>query len=315
MNIDELNKEKKKVKLRKNLFVLSIIILPLINFVVFYVIQNTSAFLMAFQKKKIDILTNEPTPFWSFDNYVMIWEEFTQSNRSSELYIALTNTFKFFALGIIMLPISFMTSYFMYKKILFYKFFQIVFFIPSILSSVVWATIFKIVVEPSGPIAKLIQLLNHSEFPIILLGSYKYSLGTVMAYSVWMGIAGNFILFGGALSRIPVEVIEAGQLDGINWFTEMVKVIIPLIFPTLSTLILLQLTGLFMSSGSILLLTGGSYNTTTIAFHIFSNVYKVPITSNKYNYAASVGLIFTVFTLPLVFVSRWLLNKVEDVQY
>ena len=136
-----------------------------------------------------------------------------------------------------------------------------------------------------------------------------------MAYSVWMGIAGNFILFGGALSRIPTEVIEAGQLDGINWFTEMVKVIIPLIFPTLSTLILLQLTGLFMSSGSILLLTGGSYNTTTIAYYIFANVYKVPITSNQYNYAASVGLIFTVLTLPLVFVSRWLLNKVEDVQY
>ena len=109
MNIDELNKEKKKVKLRKNLFVLSIIILPLINFIVFYVIQNTGAFLMAFQKKKIDILTNEPVTYWSFDNYVMIWEEFTQSNRGSELYIALRNTFKFFALGIIMLPISFMT--------------------------------------------------------------------------------------------------------------------------------------------------------------------------------------------------------------
>ena len=77
MNIDELNKEKKKVKLRKNLFVLSIIILPLINFIVFYVIQNTGAFLMAFQKKKIDILTNEAMTYWSFDNYVMIWEEFT----------------------------------------------------------------------------------------------------------------------------------------------------------------------------------------------------------------------------------------------
>ena len=55
--------------------------------------------------------------------------------------------------------------------------------------------------------------------------------------------------------------------------------------------------------------------TTTIAYYIFANVYKVPITSNQYNYAASVGLIFTVLTLPLVFVSRWLLNKVEDVQY
>lgn len=52
MNVNELSKEKKKIKLKKDLFVLSIIILPLINFVVFYVIQNTGAFLMAFQKKR-----------------------------------------------------------------------------------------------------------------------------------------------------------------------------------------------------------------------------------------------------------------------
>ena len=214
-----------------------------------------------------------------------------------------------------MLPVSFLTSYFMYKKIFLHGVFKIVFFLPSILSAVVWSSIFKLVLEPTGPIARFIQFINHEENPVVLLGEYKYALATVMAYSVWMGIAGNFILFGGALSRIPVEVIEAGQLDGIGWFTEMTRVIVPLIFPTLSTLLLLQLTGLFTSSGNILLLTGGSYNTSTISYFIFGNVYKVAQTSNKYNYAASVGFIFTVITLPIVFVSRWLLNKVEDVQY
>ena len=306
---NSLSREKQKLKIKRYLFVLSIIILPLINFIVFYLVQNFSSFIMAFQVKKQGI------SYWSFDNYARIFREFTQSDRSSDLYISLINTFKFFFLGIIMLPVSFLTSYFMYKKIFLHGVFKIVFFLPSILSAVVWSSIFKLVLEPTGPIARFIQFINHEENPVVLLGEYKYALATVMAYSVWMGIAGNFILFGGALSRIPVEVIEAGQLDGIGWFTEMTRVIVPLIFPTLSTLLLLQLTGLFTSSGNILLLTGGSYKTSTISYFIFENVYKVAQTSNKYNYAASVGLIFTVITLPIVFVSRWLLNKVEDVQY
>lgn len=306
---NSLTREKKKLKIKRYLFVLSIIIVPLLNFIIFYLIQNASAFVMAFQVKK------QGVSYWSLENYTRIFREFTQSDKNSDLYISLVNTLKFFLLGIIMLPVSFMTSYFMYKKIFLHGVFKIVFFFPSILSSVVWSMIFKLVLDPTGPIAKFVQLINHAENPVLLLGEAKYALASVMSYSVWMGIAGNFILFGGALSRIPTEVIEAGQLDGIGWFTEMVKIIVPLIFPTLSTLLLLQLTGLFTASGNILLLTSGSYKTSTIQYFIFQNVYKVAKTSNKYNYAASVGFIFTLITLPIVFISRWLLNKVEDVQY
>lgn len=148
---NSLSREKQKLKIKRYLFVLSIIILPLINFIVFYLVQNFSSFIMAFQVKKQGI------SYWSFDNYVRIFREFTQSDRSSDLYISLINTFKFFFLGIIMLPVSFLTSYFMYKKIFLHGVFKIVFFLPSILSAVVWSSIFKLVLEPTGPIARFIQ--------------------------------------------------------------------------------------------------------------------------------------------------------------
>lgn len=301
----------RKRKAKTYLFILSIIGLQLVNLIVFYFGVNINSILMAFQIKQ----DAGKTWIWSLDNFANIYKQFFVSGSSSELWIALGNTFKFFGLSLVMFPIAFSTSYFMYKKILGHGIFKIVFFFPSIVSGVVWSTLYKEIVGPQGPIIQMFLNFGWFEEPIVLLDDIRYALGTVMVYSVWMGIAGGFILYGGALSRIPTEVIEAGQLDGINWFNEMVRVIIPLIFPTMGTMLLLQLCGLFTASGNILLLTGGARNTSTISFLIFANVYKVPETSNKYNYASAVGLVFTTLTIPIVFIVRYFLNKIEDVEY
>lgn len=304
-----LNEQKRKITVKKYLFIITIIGFQLVNFAIFYVVQNFNSIIMAFQLKK------QGGIIWTFENFSRIYNAFFRNSGENELIISLINTFRFFLLGLIMFPVSFVTSYFMFKKVVGHNFFRLVFFVPSILSAVVWTTLYKEIVGPEGPIVKLLMLLQNSDEPILLLADPKHAIWTVMAYSVWMGIAGNFILYGGALSRIPTEVIEAGQLDGIGWFTEMTRVIIPLIFPTIGMLLLLQLTGIFTASGQILLLTNGAFETNTISFFIFQNVYNIPETSNQYNYASAVGIVFTLLTIPIVFIVRSLLNKIEDVQY
>ena len=307
---DERRAEKRKQAWIKYLFIFSIIGVQLINFIIFYVIQNGNSILMAFQIKKKGV------SYWSFDNFKRVYEGFFgEGANASELTKALMNTFKFYGLGLIMMPIALLTSYFMYKKVPGHKAMQIMFFIPSILAGIVWSTLYKEIVGMQGPIVKLYQFINGTEEIPLFLGDSRFALKTVMAYTVWMGIAGNFILYGGAMSRIPTEVIEAGKLDGITWYREFAQVVLPLVFPTVGTQFLLGLTGLFTASGNILFLTGGAYGTNTISFLIFQNVYGNQETSNTYNYASCVGFCFTILTIPLVFVSRYFLNKIEDVQY
>ena len=261
-------KQKRKRTINKYVFIFTIIGFQLVNFIIFYVIQNFNSILMAFQWK------SKGQVVWGFDNFTRLYDAFFNSTAEDELITALTNTFRFFGLNLIMFPISFVTSYFMFKKVYGHSFFRVIFFVPSILSAVVWSNLYKVIAGADGPIVDIIMWLTKSDTPLELFRQ-PYSIYTVMAYSVWMGIAGNFILYGGALSRIPTEVLEAGQIDGLGWFREMVSVIIPLIFPTIGTLLLLQLTGIFMSSGNILLLTGGGEGTTTLSYFIFDTVYKI----------------------------------------
>ena len=310
-NSDAGKKIRRMKTLRKYLFIFSIIGIQLINFIIFYIVQNANSIVMAFQLKK------QGQVYWTLDNFKNVYNQFFGEGSTHELRLALVNTLKFFGLGLLLFPIAFLTSYFMFKKIHGYKIFQLVFFLPSIVSSVVWATLYKEVVGINGPIVKMMQFFGRTDEVFVLLEENRFALTTVMMYSVWFGIAGNFILYGGAFSRIPMELLEAGKIDGITWGRELVSIIVPLLFPTIGTLLLLQLTGIFTSSGQILLLTGGAGNTNTISYLIFSQVLNGGRieTSNTYNYAACVGVCFSVLTIPIVFLVRWLLNKIEDVEY
>ena len=73
-----------------------------------------------------------------------------------------------------------------------------------------------------------------------------------------------------------------------------------------------QKLGYPLRDGPILLFdTGGAFETSTIAYWIFKNV-----DSGVYEYPASVGFFFTLVSIPIVFLFRWLINKIDpDVEY
>ena len=120
------------------------------------------------------------------------------------------------------------------------------------------------------------------------------------------------LLLGGTFARVPAEVLEAAKLDGCGPFRELVQLILPMISSTLITMIILKLTGLFSSSGPIILFTSGNYNTTTLAYWIWESVLAG---SGHYNTVAATGLAFTAIAVPLILTIRWLLEKIPVVEY
>ena len=307
-------KRKRRNSKRDSLFIISIIGVQIVAFFVFYVYCNFKSIIMAFQLKEFHSTENLGETYWTLKNFTMMWEEFFIQDNSI-LSLAFKNTAIFFVLSNVFILVGFGTSYFIYKKVWGYKIFRIALFLPAVLSSVVWSNIYINVVGVEGPIAKFLMKVFELEDVPVLLADSRYALKTVIMYSVWFGLGTNFVLLTGAFGRIPQSLIEAGKLDGIKCGTELVKVVTPLVWPTLSTLLILNLTTLFLSSGNILLLTNGEYKTMTLSHFLFTRVYGTPESSNSYNYASAIGLVLTVLTMPLVFLARYLANKVEEVTY
>ena len=306
--------DKKRNILKERIFVYGIIAIPIISFLVFYVGSNFRSIMMAFQLRRTDPVTGDQEIYWTLDNFKNIWLDLGRGDQG-DLMLATRNTFIFFLLGQVCFPISFMTSYFLWKKVPLSGAYRLLFFIPSILSSVVWSNIYKEMIGVHGPIAQLHQWITQSSEPYTYLTDNRYALGAVIGYSLWFSLTGNFVLYSGTLTRIPKELEEAGQLEGITWWQELVHVVVPLVWPTVSTVWLMGLMGFFGASGNILLLTGGEYNTNTLAYYLFTRVYNVPETSNLYNYSSALGLVMTALTLPIVFVVRHLLEKVPPAEF
>ena len=87
-------------------FVAALVSIPILQFLIFYVFINGNVILLAFQKEN---------NAFTFDNFHFLFRYFGSSN--STLLEALVNTLKFFALQIVMFPVSLLFSYFLYKKI------------------------------------------------------------------------------------------------------------------------------------------------------------------------------------------------------
>ena len=107
-------------------------------------------------------------------------------------------------------------------------------------------------------------------------------------------------------------------MDGCSAFREFFVMILPMIMPTISTLIIVSCTSIVATTGPILLFTNGGYNTTTISFWIFEKIYGGGVSgglTSNYNIVSCTGLCFTLISLPVIFLIRFLMEKIPVVEY
>ncbi len=289
-------------KLKDTIFVYCLIALPLIEFFTIYVYINIDSFFLAFQRGG---------EFAGLENFKMLWDEVRADN--STILVAIKNTFIYFGAGLILFVWSIFLSYFFYKKIFAYKFFRFVLYMPAIISPVVFVALFKNLTSVNGAIALMIKNFNPDFKMPNLLARSETATWTMVVYVLWMGWTKNMLYLGGSLARIPLEVLESARLDGVGPWDELTKILVPLLLPTLSTLLLLDVVGILGSSGPILLFTKGDYNTTTISYWMFTLVYNTG--NDQYVKASAAGICLTLIMFPVVYTMRWLIGKIDSVEY
>ncbi len=293
------------------IFIWTLLALPILDWIIFWLYKNISSFVMAFQ---------DLSGAWSLINFKNFYESLVAPvSDLGSFGMALKNTMKYFLLGnLVNLPLQLIFSYFLYKQIKGYKVFRIIFYFPVIISSVAMTGVFKEFISPLGPLGEMCRKLG-MDFPMAgLLGQPTTATNTIMVYEVWTCVGFNMLLICGAMARIPTEVLEAARLDGIGTWRELVQIILPMIWSTLSTILILGATGILNSSGPILMLAPdtGSLGTTTVSYWIFDKVYaNGGFMKGQYNLVSATGLCLTVVMVPIVLLLRRLIEKVGNVEY
>ena len=300
--------KKKKVSKTRVLFILCFTLLPVVQWLLFYVYTNFSSIILAF--------TGSGGEF-TFGNFARFFRELAL--ETSDIRIAFKNTFITFAILMVTFPLKVLVSYFIYKKVPGYGFYRIVFFLPTVLFSVCTAMVFTRIVGVNGAIAKAVgEWLNLGGAPE-LLGDSRFANIVVLLNMIWLQFPGDLIIWSGTFARIPEDVLESGRIDGTTWWTEFTKIIVPLIWPTMSLKMVLLFCTIFSASGQVFLLTGGEFGTMTLQAWQYIKLLEhsgAYYSSYGYNYLSAVGLMLTIVAVAISLVVRHITDKYyQDVEY
>jgi multiple sugar transport system permease protein len=183
-------------------------------------------------------------------------------------------------------------------------FYRIAFFAPYVVPSSAVCLIFAFMYTPQT------GLVTHvfGWFGLTVPDFYGTTSGAwfaVVLLTVWWTFGFNFILYTAALQEISEEVYEAASIDGAGPWQQIKSITVPLLRPTMSLVLILQvLASLKVFDQIYILLSGGpNYSTRPVIEYI----YDTGFTAYRGGYAAAATMVYFVI---LVAVSvLWLLLR------
>lgn len=280
-------------------FAALLVALPVADFIVWYCIVNGGTFINAF--------LDDSTKQFTFSNFISVVKSFGDTASGDSLLICFRNTMIYFAASFVTIPISILLTYFLYKRIAGHNVFRFIFFLPSIIPGLVWVTAWKELTSYSGLLGQFMRLIGRP----LATSIYKDALSTTISlvfYGWWLGLAGGMLFYFSAMSRIPASVLEAAKLDGCSPFGEFSKIVMPLIGPTVGTMIVLSFSGMLGSSGPILLfISDGLAGISTLSFRIYHIILQNP--TGDIGYVSALGLSMSAISLPIALIARNITNK------
>lgn len=219
---------------------------------------------------------------------------------------ALKNTFYWVFLVIaVQIPVGFFLAYFLYQKIRAFKFLRTVYFIPVITSSVAVSLAFSFIYQSHfGILNSFLRLIGLDNLTTAWLSNPATSMTAVSLPFVWNYIGLMMVILYSGLQSMPEELLEAGEIDGVNAWQKIVYIVLPCLRNVLLICLVLGITYAFKQFDYVLLLTnGGPVHQTEVTG---TYMYKQGFEQSRYGYGNSIAVTMMIIVIALTL----LVNKI-----
>lgn len=256
----------RRVSRRRSKYTGLIYVTPfIIGFLVFQLYPFIASFFYSFTDLSIANKWN-----WvGLDNYIKIFtadRDFRKSLSVTAIYVFIAVPCKLaFALFIAMV---------LKMKIKGIRFFQTLYYIPSILGgSVAVAVVWRFMFSHDGVINLLMSYVGLG--PVEWLGSKNWALPTVSLLAVWQ-FGSSMVLFLVGLKQIPAHLYEAASIDGASKTQQFFKITLPMLSPTILFNVIMQTISAFQEFTAAFIITGGGPMKSTYMYGmmLYDNSFK-----------------------------------------
>lgn len=291
---------KRRERWKSYIFPAVMLAYPVLQTLVFYFGVNINSVLLSFKQ-----YGESGGYVWKgFENFTSVFYDFT---HDPQFAAAFRNSGLALLLALVVTtPLSTLFSFYIYKGYRGGEFFKVMLVLPMITSSLVMALLFTQFVDNFLPKAMQkwfgITMKN-------LVSNTTTQLYVVLFYSVLIGFGTSSLLYLGAMNGIDPSIIEAGEMDGINAFEEYLYIVLPSVYTTFSTLVVVAVAGVFSNQLNLYSFfgRGAQAQTSTIGYYLYKNTQSASLA--EYPYLAAMGLMLTVIVAPVTMLVRYLLEK------
>lgn len=263
------------------LFVLPVLLL----FLAFRLYPMLRAIEISFQK--YDLLS--PPRWVGLDNYAFLFsnERVLNSFRVTALFLV-GQTIPLVALALLL-------ALALYALPRFRHAFELTFYFPVIMTSVVAALIWLTLFYPRGLLDQLVAPWFPAGVP--WLTSPALALPSVIAVDLWKSVGYYMIILLAGLLGIPSEYLEAAAIDGAGGWARVRHIILPLLRPQLAFVIIIALINTIQAFDAFFVLTrGGPADATRIlSIEIYLRAFQLL----EMGRAAAISMVMFVFLMIL----------------
>lgn len=297
-------------KRKKLLFYSLFIAIPTLHYLIFYLYINLDSVLLAFRKYGIDASKGVLSyTFAGWGNFAEAFKILGQSGART------ANSFIFLAVSIfVSTPLALLFSFYIYKKRCGTEFFRVILFLPQILSAVIFGVLYRYMCnQVAGWFAENVFNADKVNF----LYDQNYQMGAVILFNIIMSFGVNVLTYSGTMSGVNQSLSEAAELDGCKPLQEFWYITVPMIWPTVATLMIVTFSRVFTEQWQVLtLLSRTPGKVDNIGYFLYTKVVDGNLVTDagnpnqiSYSVLSALGLILTALILPTTMVLRKLLDK------
>lgn len=294
-------KRRGKIFRNKNalIFYISIVALPTLQFLIFYIGVNFNSLVLAFKTYEDGVAS-----FAGFSNFAAAFKDLASNPAVTP---AIKNSLILYVCTVFITFGALVFAFYIYKRHVGSAFFRFVLFLPQIISSVVLVLIFMYFVEEGIPALGITK--------VGLLSSPETDFQTILFYNIWAGFGTQLMMYNGAMRAIPESVSEAAKIDGATSFQEFIHITIPCIWGTLTTFIVVCICEIFTNMMGLVSFKSlaAESRLITIGYYLYRQMWLSSkggvVVGDKLPYLSAMGLIFSAVAITLTLVARKLLKK------
>lgn len=167
-------------------------------------------------------------------------------------------------------------------------------FIPTLIATMVLGSMWRLLLSPvRGPFAMLLKVLevtNRGDYNV--LANENTALFAIIFIMVWQYVGYNMLIYTAGLNSVPEELYESAKIDGAGPISMFFKVTLPLIMPSITTNMFLNVIGCLKCFEYVYIVTSGGPNhaTETLATYMYNTAFG----QGQYGYGSAISCVLFV---------------------